>query len=349
MPDDLLPLSDPGAVFAVLFLLVLIGPIVAQWLRLPAIIGLIVAGMLVGPNVLGVLDENTFIETIGYVGLLYLMFEGGLDLDLDGFRARRRESIVFGVLTFVFPMVIVTSVALALGLGVLASVIIGSAFTSHTLLSYPTISRLDLTRIPSVTATLGATLLATTGALLVLAIAVAAAGGDAGVWYWVRFLAGLVIYLLVMLLVVPRFTRWFFTGLAQNRQVRMTYLLSGMGIAAVVAGMVGIEPIVGAFIAGLAFNRFVPHGTAIEARVKILGESVFIPAFLISTGMLLDPVSLVADPRTLLLGGAFTAALVASKLTASELVGRLMRVSLPERGVMFSSASARPPGRWLPW
>ena len=336
MLDDLFPLQDPGAVFAVLFLLVLIGPIVADRLRLPAIIGLIVAGMAVGPNVTGILDQNTFIQTIGYIGLLYLMFQGGLDLDLDGFRKRRRESLVFGALTFVLPMVICTSVALTLGLDLLPAIIIASAFTSHTLLSYPAISRFDLTKNRAVTATLGATLIATTGALLVLAVGVAAAQDGVGPLYWITFLLGLLGYLAVLLIGVPRLTRWFFTGLGQDRQVRLTYLLSGMGLAAIVAGAIGIEPIVGAFLAGLAFNRFVPSGTVIDDRVRVLGQSVFIPAFLISTGMLLDPMALLTDARTLVLGGAFVAAVAVSKWLAAEVSGRLMQVTGPERGVMFS-------------
>jgi len=336
MLDGVFPLSDPGAVFAVLFLLVLLGPLVADRLRLSSLIGLVVAGMVIGPNVTGVIDQNTFIETIGYIGLLYLMFQGGLDLDLEGFARYRRDSIVFGTLTFVFPMVIVTSTALALDIDLLAAIIIGSALTSHTLLSYGTIVGFDLTKNRAVTATLGATLLSTVAALLVLAVGAAAAEGDAGLGFWLLFSLGLVGYLALMLVAVPRLTRWFFTGLGQDRQVRLTFLLSGMGVAAVVAGLVGIEPIVGAFLAGLAFNRFVPSGTIIADRVRVIGQSVFIPAFLISTGMLLDPVGLFADPRALILGGGLLAAEVVSKWLAAESSGRLMGASGPERGVMFS-------------
>ena len=336
MPEGLLPLTDPGAVFAVLFLLVLLGPLLADRFRLPGIIGLVVGGMVVGPNVTGIIDQNTFIETIGYIGLLYLMFQGGLDLDMNGFIRRRRDSVVFGVATFVLPMVIVTAVSLALGLGWPASIIIASAFTSHTLLSYPTVVRFDLTKNRAVTATLGATLLVTVGALLVLAIAAAGVRGDSSIGFWLLFSAGLVGYLFLMLVTLPRFTRWFFTGLGQDRQIRLTFLLSGMGVAAVVAGLIGIEPIVGAFLAGLAFNQFVPSGTVIDDRVRVLGQSVFIPAFLISTGMLLDPVALLTDPRTLALGAAFVVAEVSSKWLAAEGSGRLMGVSRPERGVMFS-------------
>jgi Kef-type K+ transport system membrane component KefB len=336
MLDGLLPLTDPGAVFAVLFLLVLLGPLTADRLRLPGLIGLVVAGMVVGPNVTGILDQNTFIETLGYVGLLYLMFQGGLDLDLGGFIRRRRESIVFGVLTLFIPLIGASWVAYALGIEPIAAIIIGSAFASHTLLSYPTIVRFDLTKNRAVTASLGATLICTVGALIVLAIAAAAARGDAGAWFWISFVGGLAAYLVLILVAVPRFTRWFFTGLGQDRQVRVTFLLSGMGVAAVLAGLIGIEPIVGAFLVGLAFNPFVPDGTVISDRVRVLGQSVFIPAFLISTGMMLDPLGLIADRRTLVLGAAFVVAEVVTKWLASSASGLLMGVSRPERGLMFS-------------
>jgi Kef-type K+ transport system membrane component KefB/nucleotide-binding universal stress UspA family protein len=331
----LFPLVDPGAVFAVLFLIVLLGPLLAERARLPGLAGLIIAGMLVGPNVLGVLGRDTFIETLGYVGLLYLMFQGGLDLDLEGFRRRRTDSLVFGALTFVLPMVGVTGLALLLGLDLVPAVIVGTALTSHTLLAYPLVGRYQLTRTRGMTATLGATLVANTGALLVLAVAVAAAA-QAGWFFWVRFSIGFLAYLAVVLLAVPRLTLWFFTGLGQDRQVRLTYLLSGMGIAALVARLVGIEPIVGAFLIGLAYNRFVPARTTIADRVEVLGATVFIPAFLISTGMLLDPIALVTDPATLLLGVAFLAAVVITKYSAAHLAGFVLGAVAAERNLMFS-------------
>jgi Kef-type K+ transport system membrane component KefB len=333
---DLFPLTDPGAVFAVLLLLVLIGPMLASKLRLPGLVGLIVLGMLVGPNVLGVVSGTVLINALGFVGLLYLMFQGGLDLDLDGFARRRRESIIFGAMTFVLPIVLVTAAAYLLGVPFLAAIIIASALTSHTPLSYPTIARFDLARNRAVTATLGATLLATVAALLVLAVAAAAAEDSTTAFEWLLFGTGMILYVSFMLGGMPRITRWFFQGPAQDRDVRLTYLLSGMGFAAVLAGALGIEPIVGAFLAGLAFNRFVPAGTLIADRVEVLGRSLFVPAFLISTGMMLDPVALVTDPRTLILGAVFATAEVASKWGASSLSGRFFGFSAPERGVMFS-------------
>ena len=336
MPSlGLFPLVDPGAVFAVLFLIVLLGPLFAERARLPGIAGLILAGMLVGPNMLGILGRDTFIETLGYVGLLYLMFQGGLDLDLDGFRRRRGDSLVFGLLTFALPMLGITWVAMRLGLDIVPAVIVGSALTSHTLLVYPLVGRYRLARTRGMTATLGATLVANVGALLVLAFAVAAAG-EAGWFFWARFSVGFSAYVVGVLVGVPRLTRWFFTGLGQDRQVRLTYLLSGMGLAALVAGLVGIEPIVGAFLIGLAFNRFVPARTVIADRVEVLGATVFIPAFLISTGMLLDPIAIITDLRTLVLGAALFAATVVTKLVAAQVAGLALRAVAAERSLMFA-------------
>jgi len=331
----LLPLTDPSAVFAVLFLLVLLGPLGARRLRVPPLAGLIIAGMLVGPNVGNILGRDTFITTLGYVGLLYLMFQGGLDLDVEGFRRRIGDSVVFGVATSALPMVATVVTALALGIDPLGAAMVGAALTSHTLLAYPTVMRLDLTRVRAVTATLGATLVANTFALLVLAFA-AAAARDAGWGVLVLFTVVLAAYVTIVLGLVPRATRWFFTGLGQDREVRLTYLLSGMGLAALIADLVGIEPIVGAFLVGVAFNRFVPAGTVIAERIGVLGRSVFIPAFLISTGMLLDPVALVTDARTVVLGLAFLSATVASKWLAAQVAGLVMRVPRPERTLMFS-------------
>ncbi|MEX2533208.1 MAG: cation:proton antiporter [Nitriliruptoraceae bacterium] len=330
------PLTDPGAVFAVLFLLVLLGPVAAARARLPALVGLIVAGMLVGPNMLGILGQNTFIETVAYIGLLYLMFEGGLDLDFAGFIERPRDSLIFGVLTFILPFGLVVAAARMLDLGWIAAVILGTAFASHTLLSYPTVNRFHLSRNRAVTATLGATLFANTVALIVLAVAVAAERGGTTIWSWATFVLGFGAYIGVMVTLVPRLTRWFFTGVGQDRHIRLAYLLSGMGVSAVVADLLGIEPIVGAFFAGLAFNRFVPHGTPIAQRVKVLGESMFIPAFLISTGMLLDPLTLFTSGASLVLGATFTLVLIVSKLLAAYVAGQLSAVTVAERGIMFS-------------
>ncbi|MFP5308081.1 MAG: cation:proton antiporter [Actinomycetes bacterium] len=330
-----LPLSDPAAVFGLLFLAILLAPILAERARVPGIIGLIVAGIVLGPDGAGLLARDGTIATLGGVGLLYLMFVGGLDLDLEGFRQHRRDSIVFGVATFVIPMVVGTAAALWVDLEIIAALIIASAFTSHTLLTLPLVQRLGLTRNRAVTATLGATLLSTVAALLVLAVA-AAASGDVGWTFWLLFPLGIVAFLGLTMAALPRLTRWFFAGLGQDRSVRLSFVMVALFAASLLADAVRIEAIVGAFLAGLALNRFVPGGTRVDERIHFLGDTIFVPLFLISTGMLIDPVVLVTDPEVLRTGAVLAAGAVGGKALAAGVTAKLLGFSNAELGLTFS-------------
>lgn len=331
-----LPFTDPAFVFVVLAAIILFAPIAAERLGVPGLIGLIVAGMVVGPNVGGILEREGAIALLGGVGLLYLMFLGGLDLDLDGFSEQRADSMLFGALTFVLPMVGITLVGLALDLPLLAAILVASAFTSHTPVTYPIVQRFGLTKNRAVTATLGATLLAVAAALLVLAVVAAVHQGDAGPRFWVRLVPSLAAFFAFTQYLLPRIVRWFFSGLGQDRAVRYTFVLVvAFGVSAL-AGLAGIEPIVGAFLAGLALNRFIADGSILMERVQFLGSSLLVPLFLIATGMLVDPVILATDPSVLLAGAGFIGGTVLTKAIAALIVARVRGFSAPELGVMFS-------------
>jgi Kef-type K+ transport system membrane component KefB len=338
-----LPFTDPAFVFLALAAIILFAPIAAERLGAPGIIGLILAGMVVGPNVAGVLERDGAIALLGGVGLLYLMFLGGLDLDLDGFAERRTDSVIFGAASFVLPMLGLTLVGLALDLPLLAAILVASAFTSHTPVSYPIVQRYGLTRNAAVTATLGATLIAVVAALLVLAVVAALHQGDAGPGFWVRFVASLAAFLAFTQWVLPRIVRWFFSGLGQDRAVRYTFVLVVAFGVATLAGLAGIEPIVGAFLAGLALNRFIPEGSVLMERVQFLGSSLLVPLFLIATGMLVDP-AVLTDPQVLLGALALTAGTVVTKGLAALLTAKLRGFDVPELGVMFSLTVAQAAG-----
>jgi Kef-type K+ transport system membrane component KefB len=339
-----LPLTHPALIFLLLFLIVLVAPIAAERLRVPGLVGLIVAGVLVGPDGLGLLERVGAVELIGAVGLLYLMFLAGVEMDLEGFEAHRRDSVVFGTATFVIPMVVNTGVALAFGLHTLAAVLIASAFTSHTLLAYPTVQRFGLVRNRAVTATLGATLLSTLAALLVLAIAAAAHVGDIGLLFWVRMVVSLTAFLALSLWALPRVTRWFFASLGQDRAVRFTFVLVALFTVSALAHFAGIQAIVGAFLAGLALNRYVPPGSLLEERIRFLGTSFLIPLFLISTGMLINPRGLIADPRTLLMGAGFSAAAFGAKWLSAWPTARILRFERSELGLITGLSGAQAAG-----
>lgn len=339
-----LPLTEPAYVFVVLFAVILLAPLAAERARAPGIIGLIVAGVLIGPNALGVLERSGPIEVLGGVGLLYLMFLAGVDLDLHGFKEDRRDSVVFGAATFVIPMVVNTVVGLALGLELLAALLIASAFTSHTLVSLPVVQRFGLVNKRVVTATIGATLLSTVAALLVLAIVAAAHVGEMGFGFWAGLGASLAFFLAATLWGLPRLTRWFFAGLGQDRTVRFTFVLVAVFAMSALADFAGIEAIVGAFLAGLALNRFVPEGSVLMERLQFLGASLLIPLFLIATGMLIDPALLVSDPQTLLLSAGFTAAALGAKFLAAWPSAHVLGFDRAELGIMTGLSGAQAAG-----
>lgn len=339
-----LPLTDPAFVFVVLFAVILVAPLLAERAGAPGIIGLILAGVVIGPNATGVLERAGPIEVLGGLGLLYLMFMAGLDMDLDGFQRYRRDSIIFGVATFVVPMAGNTAAGMLLGLQLPAALLIASALTSHTLVSYPVVQRLGLARNRAVTATLGATLLSTVAALLVLAVLAAAHSGDIGPIFWVVFPASLAGLLAATLWGLPRLTRWFFAGLGQDRGVRFTFVLMAVFGVSALADLAGIEAIVGAFLAGLALNRFVPEGSVLMDRLEFLGSTFLIPLFLVFTGMLINPALVVTDLQALLLGAGLTGAALGFKWLAVWPAARLLGFERAERGVMFGLSGAQAAG-----
>lgn len=339
-----LPAEAPAAVFGLLFLAILVAPVLAERARIPGIIGLIAAGIVLGPDGVSLLAREGTIATLGGVGLLYLMFVAGLDLDLEGFARDRRDSIVFGIATFVFPMAIVTITSVWLvDLGVAASVILATAFASHTLLTLPMAQRFGLLRNRAVTATLGGTLVVTVAALLVLAVA-AAASRDSSPLFWVLFPLGLVGFTGATVVGLPRLTRWFFAGLGQDRAVRLAFVMVALFAASLLAEAVRIEPIVGAFLAGLALNRFVPAGTRVDERIHFLGDTLFVPVFLISTGMLIDPVMLATDRQVLTIGATLTVAALGSKAIAAAVAARVLKFSWAEMLLSFSLSSGQAAG-----
>jgi Kef-type K+ transport system membrane component KefB/nucleotide-binding universal stress UspA family protein len=345
MTDALnLPLTQPAYVLVVLFATILLAPIVAERLRIPGVIGLIVAGLLLGPDGLGLLRLDGMIELLGGGGLLYLMFLAGLDLDTERFNEERRAAISFAATTTIIPMALNTGVAMLLGMPFLGAVLVASAFTSHTLLTYPMVQRFGLAASRSVTVTLGATLVATIVALLILAVVAAAHQGDVGALFWIRFTVAVALFFGLTMWGLPQLTRWIFTGVGQDRAVRFMFVLAAVFGVSVLADMAGIEAIVGAFMAGLALKRFIEGDTLLRERVQFLGSSLLIPIFLLSTGMLVDPLLLVNEPMVLLAGVALSASALLAKFLAVVPVTSLLRFARPEAGVMFGLTSAQAAG-----
>ena len=334
-----LPLTSPAAVFLVLGVVILAAPLAAERLRLPGVIGLVVAGVAVGPEGFGLLTRAGTIEQLGGFGLLYLMFLAGLELDLEILTTNRRRALTFGAITFLVPVMVALGTGLFLGFGGYKSALLGALFASHTLVAYPVIRRSGIVTDPAVAVTVGATVVTDTLALILLAAVAGSYGETNGLEFAVRLGVGLVLLGFAALWALPRAARWFFAGLGQDRTLRFLFVLVGFLSAAVLAEFVGVEGIVGAFLAGLSLNALVPNGGALMQRVEFVGSALFIPVFLISIGMLVDP-SVVFDRRTLALASVMAAMAMGAKGLAAELAGRAFRFLRAQIGVMFSLSNA---------
>ena len=321
-----------------LLVVIAIGPFVAERLRLPGILGLLLGGFLVGPTGLALLHGTTEVDALGSIGLLYLMFVAGLELDLNVFARVRQAAITFGLLTFALPQAIGTAVAFALGFDPLAAILIGSLWASHTLVVYPIVQRYGLTSDPAVATTVGATVITDTLALLVLAVVAGTVEGEGSSPLWL--LVGLGLLAVWCWVGLTFIARWFFSGLGQDRVLRFVFMLAAFLSAAFVAELGGIEGIVGAFFAGLALNRLVPNGGPLMERIEFFGAALFIPAFLVSVGFLVDP-AVLTQASTWILAAAFVFSVTLGKGGAALVIARLRGFSGPQTQMVFALSYAQ--------
>lgn len=335
-----MPFEDPALVLVTVFAVVLFAPVLATLLRLPPIIGLIAGGILVGPNGLELVERVGTIELLGGAGLLFLMFQAGIELDLDDFAANRNGALVFGVATFLVPMGLGIVGHLLLGFDGMAAVLLASCWASHTLLSYPTFQRLGVVMNRAVSTAVGATIITDTAALLVLVVVVAADGGDLGLSFVAGLVPSLAAAFAFILLVLPRLAAWYFKRAGRDRIGRFLFICVALYGSAAIAEIAGTEAIIGAFLAGLALNRLIPHGGLLMERIDFFGGTFLVPIFLISVGMLVD-LGALADPETLGWAAGFCAIVVGAKLGAAFIAGKVLGFGGAEIGSMFSLSVAQ--------
>ncbi|HSL60076.1 MAG TPA: cation:proton antiporter, partial [Acidimicrobiales bacterium] len=333
--------SDPAFGFTVVGLVIVFGPLLAERLRLPGLLGLLMLGAVIGPNMLDVLPRFAGLQAVGSIGVLYLIFLAGLQLDLEAFVRYRVISAGFGLLTAFIPMALGTSVALLLDIDLRPALLIGSFWASFTLIAYPTVAKYGLTKTRPVAAIVGASAITDGVSLVVLALIVGAETGDtSGARLVLDIAIGFVVLGVYCFVVVPAVARWFFTGLGQERTLRYMLVFIGLTSSAVVAELVGVEPLIGAFFVGVGLNRFVPNASPLMAVTDFFGNAFFIPTFLVSVGLLFDPeVMFVWSTIRLALG--FVAALIIGKAIAAWLTGRIFGLDTAEVGLLFSMSVAQ--------
>jgi Kef-type K+ transport system membrane component KefB/nucleotide-binding universal stress UspA family protein len=329
-------LKEPIVPFAVLLVIILAVPPFFERLRLPGLVGLLVAGVLLGPNGLQVL--NTKSETMSLlsdIGLVYLMFVAGLEVDMEQFRRTRNRSLGFGSFTFAIPLIMGTVVGRLFHFDWNASILIGSLFASHTLLAYPIVRRLGVVNNEAVVVTIGATIFTDIGALLVLAVCVAISKGEFSAMRLATLLGLLAIYSVAILFGLDRLGREFFRRSKDDQGNQFLFVLLSLFLAAVGAQLIGVEKIIGAFLAGLAVNDVVGEGP-VKEKVEFVGSVLFIPIFFVDLGLLVDLPAFVKSISTIWLTAAIVVGLIVSKFLAAVLVKLVYRYNLPEMMTMWS-------------
>lgn len=330
------PFENPVLIFGLAMVIFLVAPLVVERYQLPGIIGVILVGAIVGPNGLGFLMRSDTIVLLGTVGLVYLIFLAALEIDLNQFTENRNQSIAYGFIGFALPQAagMIVGVTL-LDFGLSAAALYAAVFSSHTLLAYPVINRLGIVTNEAVTAVVGGTIISDTLALLVLAIVVGSVEGQLDARFWLELGLGLAIFLAIVWFLVPRVTKWFFRNLDEENNFNFLFVLGVLFVSAYLAELAGFEHIIGAFLAGLVLNRLIPKTGTLMSRLEFVGNTLFIPFFLLSVGMLIDPDVLVAGPGTWVIAGSILVILAVTKLAATGISRYVYDYTTAEQMTMF--------------
>ncbi|WP_111307170.1 cation:proton antiporter [Confluentibacter sediminis] len=336
-----LPIVNPILKFLIILIIILLTPIFLNKVKIPHILGLIIAGAIVGPNGFNLLLRDSGIILSGTAGLLYIMFLAGLEIDLAEFKINRSKSLWFGMLTFVIPMILGTfSSIYILKLSIPSSILVASMYASHTLIAYPILSALGVNRIKVVNITVGGTVITDTLALLVLAIIVGMEKGDVNLMFWLKLSLYIIVFFLITMFVFPIIAKWFLKryhdGISQY-----IFVLAIVFLGAFLAESAGIEGIIGAFLTGLAMNRLIANDSVLMNRVEFVGHAIFIPFFLISVGMLVDYRAFFTDFETIKVAMVMTMIATSSKFIAAWITQKSLHFSRDERRIIFGLSNAQ--------
>ncbi len=333
-------LQEPVAFFLLIMSIILITPLLSERMRLPGMIGIILGGMLIGPHGLKLIEAGDRMVFLSTIGLVYLMFSAGLEVDLNQFIRVRGRAAIFGLLTFFLPQLFGMGLGWLLGLGWLGCILLGSAFASHTLIAFPILTRLGVTRNEAVAVTAGATVLTDIGAFLILAVVLGARSGGLELGYFVQLILLLGLLTLAIILGLPRLGKLFFQRF-NGRAVEFQFILVVLFVSAFLAELIGVHEVVGAFLAGLAINATLPRHSPVTGHVLFMGESFFIPVFLLYSGMITDPLTFLTSPLTILVALGVTLVAYLSKFLAAWLTARIFHYSRAEFWTVYGLSHAQ--------
>jgi Kef-type K+ transport system membrane component KefB len=339
--DTTLPLTQPVLKFLVILIIILFSPILLNKIKIPPILGLIIAGVIIGPNGINLLTRDSSIILSGTAGLLYIMFLAGLEIDLAEFKKNSLKSLLFGMYTFLIPMLLGTLVGIyILNFSVVTSVLLASMFASHTLIAYPILSKLNVTKNRAVNVAVGGTMITDTLALLVLAVIVGMTTGEVNSGFWIRLSISMTVFALTVMFLFPVIARWFLKRFNDNI-LQYIFVLIMVFMGAALAELAGSEAIIGAFLAGLSLNRLIPSTSPLMNRIEFVGNAIFIPFFLIGVGMLVDYRAFFSGFETLKVALVMTVVATFAKFAAAWLTQKSLKFTVDERRLIFGLSNAQ--------
>lgn len=328
-------LEEPIAAFAILLAVILVVPFLAERVKLPGLVGLLVAGLVMGPHGLNLLNpDGQIMHLLSDIGLLYLMFVAGLEIDMDEFQKMKYRAAGFGSLTFFLPLAAGLGLGLVLGLGFISALLLGSLIASHSLLTYPIVSDYNVERNPAVVTVLGGTIFTDIAALIVLAICISAGSGEFTLSQLGGLILGLAIYALVVVVGLDRLGHFFFERSGDNQGNQFLFILLAVFLAAIGAEVIGVEKIVGAFLVGLAVNEVVGN-SLVKEKIVFVGNVLFIPIFFIDVGLLVDLPAFFSNARVLAISCSLLALLLVSKFLAAYMAQRFYNFRRQEMLTMW--------------
>ena len=334
--NQYLPLKNSVLILALILLIILFSPLLFKRFRVPGIIGLILSGVIIGPNFLHLIESTNSFELLSKTGLLYIMFLAGLEIDMQQFQHNRNKSIVFGALTFLIPIIIGYVVCIyVFQFSVWPALLLASMFSTHTLVSYPIVSNMGIIKNRAVQVTFGGTIITDSAVLILLGFITNVVTGEINSFFWFRTTLSLGLLVFCTLYLLPKISRWFFRNIEAQASSHYIYVLAVVFISSYLSELAGVEPIIGAFLAGLGLNKIIPHSGILMNRITFIGNTLFIPFFLISAGMLVDLKLFFEGTSALLFAAILLLVGLLTKYIAAWVTGSIYKYSKYERNIMF--------------
>ncbi|HEX7413321.1 MAG TPA: cation:proton antiporter [Bacteroidia bacterium] len=336
-----IPFTNPVLILSLVLLIILFAPLIFRRFRIPGIIGLILAGVIIGPNTLHLIDKSTSFDLFSNTGLLYIMFLAGLEMDVYEFKQNQRKSIVFGALTFFIPITIGFFVCVyVLQYNFWAALLLASMFSTHTLLSYPIVSNMGIVKNRAVQITFGGTIITDSAVLILLGVITNLSQGNFSGNYWITLVLMIAVLVIGTLYVLPKLSKWFFRYLEGQGSSQYLFVLAMMFLSAFIADLAGVKAIVGAFLAGLAFNRIIPNNSVLMNRLVFIGNTLFIPFFLLSAGMLVDLRLFFGGTKELVFAGVLIGVALLTKYLAAQITGFIYKYTKYERRIIYGLSAS---------